>query len=155
MIWGCAWYEPRGCYDIEGSGSGIWAFGWEGGDCELAFVAGVVWDWVLLFCTVVCTVLCTTIMVWGGIDDEQRGRCPLECSGQYGICAFLDITTPFCVLIANILQNYLVIATIASAQSNLLVFIYSSVQDTCFFFQVPYFNIWKCNEHLTLSVAKV
>ena len=58
----------------------------------------VVWV-LLLFCTVVCTVLCATIMVWGGIDDEQRGRCPLECSGQYGICAFLDITTPFCVLI--------------------------------------------------------
>ena len=85
----------------------------KGGDCELALVAGVLWV-LLLFCTVVCTAhcaLCATIMVWGGIDDEQRGRCPLECSGQYGICAFLDITTPFCVLIANILQNYLVIVT--------------------------------------------
>ena len=71
----------------------------------------------VLLCAL-CTVLCTTIMVWGGIDDEQRGRCPLECSGQYGICAFLDITTPFCVLIANILQNYLVIATITSAQGD-------------------------------------
>ena len=81
---------------------------WQGG-------CGLVWV-LLLFCTVVCTVLCATIMVWGGIDDEQRGRCPLECSGQYGICAFLDITTPFCVLIANILQNYLVIATITSAR---------------------------------------
>ena len=84
----------------------------------MALVAGVLWDWVLQFHTLVCTVLCATIMVWGGIDDEQRGRCPLECSGQYGICAFLDITTPFFVLIANIYRNYLVVATISSVQSD-------------------------------------